>query len=94
MCIRDRRQCGEDLPEPSVAQVFAALAPIRPAAPHRLMHPSIFQSYALEARREAAMLAAHPPKEEGYRPPLVPPDHPRVLDRAARRRARRGDDEW
>ncbi|MFS0772629.1 hypothetical protein [Sphingomonas sp. 1P08PE] len=86
-----RRDAAAPRPaEPPVAHAVAALAPVTPAEPHRLMPPAVLQSWVLDARRDAAALAANPVEDtERYEWPRSPADHPRVLDRAARRRARR-----
>lgn len=76
--------------EPPLAQAVAALSPVTPAEPHRLMQPFQLDACVAAARAETTTTAGHPRDEtEHYAPGLAPRDHPKIVKRAAERRARR-----
>ena len=74
-------------PHVPVAQAIASLGPVTPADPHLLTRPEYREQMIATARAEAAVPL--PNEREIWRPQRVPPTHPRVLDRAQTRRARR-----
>lgn len=70
---------------PVVAQAVAALSPVTPAEPHRLMPPDRLEGTIAAAR--AAALSPMRDETEGFAPACAPADHPGVVERAKDRRA-------
>lgn len=92
-------QAHRDQPAPAaappppvpVAKAVAALSPVTPAEPHRLVPPDRLAATIAEAR--AAALEPVRDEIEGFAPPRAPEDHPSVVERAKERRARREERE-
>lgn len=88
---QDVRPAGER-PAPAtlpVAEALAALAPVTPAAPHRLMPPDRLAGAVETARALAEVDRLYPPDDrQRYIAPRVEDDHPAATARARGRRTR------
>ncbi len=88
---RDAIAPGESPPpaEPRVAEAAAALAPVQPAEPHRLMPPEQMAELIDGARGVAEVEQLHPLDErEPYRPRRAEQPHPRSVEKRRSRHLR------